>query len=98
MKKLWIEELAVDSFVVSPAAAGGRGTVRGLDSAPERTGDWSCGDRCPPDTATDCTTATVIHLTLDQPTCVNTIEEYSCVVDICQPTFAYSCIETDCGV
>jgi hypothetical protein len=96
--KLKIEDLAVDSFVVSPADAG-RGTVRGFDPAPGRTdGDWTCGmDQCPTMAAT-CTTEPAVIVSDGQPTCINTIEAYSCVVDICQPSHAYSCIKTDCGV
>jgi len=100
MKKLKIEELSVESFVVSPVAVGGPGTVRGFrDTWAERTVcEWTClVDQCQPSDAVDCTTGTVVFITVDGPGCVATIEDHTCVVDICQPTFAYSCIDTDCG-
>lgn len=63
-RKLTIEEMDVESFVVSEAAAGARGTVRGFD-------------------------VSVGPGTL----CLETR-----MLDVCQPTHAYSCIETNCSL
>jgi hypothetical protein len=57
MKKLRIEELAVETFVVSSEAARERGTVAAHAKPPRQ----------------------------------QTIVEFTCLVDDCQPTFVYSC-------
>jgi hypothetical protein len=63
-RKLRIEDLAVESFVVSDTDAGARGTVRGFD-------------------------VSVGPATL----CLETR-----MLDVCQPTHAYSCIQTNCSL
>lgn len=66
-RKLMIEELDVETFVVAPGAAAGRGTVRAhCDPQPIPETELSC---------VDCTTGI----------------GWTCIEDLCQPTFVYSC-------
>jgi hypothetical protein len=66
-RKLTIEELDVETFVVAEAAPG-RGTVRA-----------HCDPQPIPDTELTCVD------------CPNTGIQWTCIEDLCQPTFLYSC-------
>jgi hypothetical protein len=84
--KLKIEDLAVESFVVASDSVR-RGTVRGF--ARPVPSETELIVNCQPTFERTCET---------EPVEMPTIEEWTCVEDLCQPTFGESCIMSDCCV